>query len=242
MCCYLKIKAIHMKRSIISWGWALATILITVSSSSASTFTYDFNSTFSGNSPAGSPPWLQATFTDSGLPANTVQLTVSAVNLSSSEYVSCWYFNLNPSLDPTLLNFATSGSVGAFGTPTIQTGENSFRAAGDGKYDVLFAFDRTGGAPALFGNGDSVTFTITGIPGLNAGDFNFLSAPAGGGGPYISAAHVVSGDQGGWVDPASILHNSLIEGDASVPDASTTLPLLGASLLALGIFWKRFQS
>jgi hypothetical protein len=230
-----------MKRSI-SWVWAAAAVLATISGASASTYTYDFNNAFSGGAPSGTPPWLQASFTDNGLPSGTVQLTVSAVNLSANESVSCWYFNLNPLLDPAALSFNAAGSTGTFDAPSVQTGANLFRAAGDGKYDVLFTFGKTGGAGSLFGNGDSVTFTITGIPGLNAGDFNFLSAPAGGGGPYISAAHVVSGDQGGWVDPASILHNSLVESDLSVPDVSTTLPLLGVSLLALGMLRSRFQS
>jgi hypothetical protein len=213
-------------------------LVMVASSSWASTTTYDFSDTFEGAPPGAVPPWLQASFTDTGLPANTVQLTLSAVNLSANESVSCWYFNLNPLLDSTALSFGSPSSVGSFGTPLIQTGADKFKAAGSGKYDILFTFGGSDSS-AGFGAGDSITFTITGIPGLNASDFSSLST-SGGDGPYASAAHIVSGQQSGWVDPASVIHASILASDFSVPDTCGTLALLSLSTLALGTFgWKR---
>src|SRR5258708_5777614 len=86
---------------------------------SAATVTYDFGQLSGGTPPAGAAPWLQAAFTDTGMPANTVQLTINAGSLSGSEFVSCWYFNLNPGMDPTSLSFSQTGSSGSFTGPTI---------------------------------------------------------------------------------------------------------------------------
>jgi len=216
-----------------------AALLVGTSICSASTFTYDFSDRFNGASPTGTPPWLQASFTDTGLPANTVQLTLSAVNLLPNESVSCWYFNLNPTLNPTSLSFGSPSDVGAFNSPSVQTGTDAFKAAGSGKYDVLFTFAGSGDASTVFGSGDSVTYTITGI-GLSAADFSFLSTPGGGAGPYASAAHIVSDGQSGWVDPSTVLHASAVIPDFAVPDASTTLMLLSVSVVAVAAFgWRR---
>src|SRR6266481_855639 len=74
----------------------------------ASSITYDFDHTFSGVSPAGPTPWLTAVFSDSG--ANSVQLTLAAPGLTGSEFVKQWYFNLNPALNASQLNFTPAGS------------------------------------------------------------------------------------------------------------------------------------
>ena len=202
-------------------------------SAGASTVTYDFGQLSGGSAPAGAPPWLEATFSDNGLPADTVQLTVSAGNLTVSEFLSCWYFNLNPALDPTALNFSVSSSTGSFTAPTVQTGANGFKAGQDGKFDLLLGFNTTGAGK--FVGGDSVTFTITGISGLTAEDFDWLSTPAGGSGLYSSAAHVEGINEDGasaWINPTStLLANSAV--GQTVPDGATTISLLGASLLAI---------
>jgi hypothetical protein len=216
-----------------------AALAMVATGSMAGTLTYDFSDSFAGSPPGAVPPWLEASFTDKGMPANTVQLTLSAVNLSSSEFVSCWYFNLNPSLDASALNISSSSSIGSFGAPSVQTGTDTFKAAGSGKYDILFTFGGAGDSSAGFGADDSVTFTITGIPGLNASDFGFLST-SGDNGPYASAAHIVSGQQNGWVDPASVIHASILTSVSDVPDTAGTLALLSLSALALGTFgWSR---
>jgi hypothetical protein len=216
-----------------------------VLSSAASTVTYDFGQVSGGSTPGGAPPWVQAVFTDAGLPANTVQLTLSAGNLSSSSYVSCWYFNLDPTLDPTALNFSVAGSTGAFTGPTVATGANGFKAGPDGKYDIMFAFSSTGDDSTRFSSGDSLTYTITGISGLTADDFNWLSTSAGGSGAYYSAAHVPSTDAScpAWINPSTttqILGNA--DDRVNVPDVSTTIALLGVSMAGLGALRRKLQA
>jgi hypothetical protein len=210
----------------------------------ASTLTYNFGQVSGGTAPAGSPPWVQAVFTDSGLPADTVQLTLTAGNLAGGSFVSCWFFNLDPSLDPTKLSFSPSGSTGLFTDPAISTAANGFKAGPDGKFDILFSFTSTGDDSALFGNGDSLTYTITGLSGLTVDDFDRLSTCAGGSGDYASAAHIQSGPDGqgtfGWVNPTTISANADIA--PNVPDSSMTIGLLGASLAGLGVFRKRMQA
>jgi hypothetical protein len=224
-----------MKSNIRSISGIAAVLLGGMMPLSAATVTYDFGQVSGGTAPAGSPPWLEAVFTDAGQPANTVQLTINAANLSGSEFVSCWYFNLNPALNPKALSFSVSGSSGSFTDPTVQTGPNGFKAGPDGKYDVLFNFATGGGASTRFSSGDSLTFTITGISGLTASDFDFLSAPAGGSGPYGSAAHIQAiapDDLSGWINPTTTILNHS-DRTPTVPDGSTTVVLLGASLVAM---------
>jgi hypothetical protein len=211
----------------------------------ASSVTYDFGQVSGGSAPAGTPPWVQAVFSDAGMPAGTIQLTLSAGNLAGSAYVSCWYFNLNPTINPTALNFTASASSGLFTGPTITTGANAFKAGPDGKFDILFGFTSSGGDAARFGSGDSITYTISGISGLTVDDFNQLSTSAGGSGAYPSAAHIESSlsDSGcpAWVNPSStsqILGNS---DERAVPDASATLALLGASLAGIETLRRKLK-
>ena len=216
-----------------------------VLSSAASTVTYDFSQVSSGSAPAGTPPWVQASFTDVGMPADTVQLTLSAGNLAGSAYVSCWYFNIDSLLDPTALQFTGAASSGSFMAPAISTGANAFKAGSDGKFDILFAFSSTGDDSTRFTSGDSVTFTITGIGGLTVQDFNQLSTSAGGVGAYASAVHIQSGESTAWVNPST----TQIQGNAddvppqrTVPDASTTIALLGTSLAGIAVLRRKLKS
>lgn len=215
--------------------------------STASTVTYDFGQVSGGSTPAGSAPWVEAVFTDVGMPADTVQLTLSGGNLVGSAYVSCWYFNVSPLLNPTALSFTAGGSTGSFTGPSILTGANGFKAGPDGKFDILFAFDSTGDDSTRFNGGDSVTYTISGISGLTADDFNWLSTSAGGSGAYPSAAHIQPGSADdscpSWINPTTtqILGNARTD-QGSVPDSSATLTLLGASLAGIGILRGKLKS
>ena len=150
--------------------------------------TFEFSG---GTPPAGATPWLTATFDDGGT-AGSVTLTLTATNLTGSEFVTDWDFNIDPALEASIgsLLFGGPTKVGSFTDPTISKGVNAYQADGDGKYDIRFAFDPSGGVSSRFGVGDSATYTITGIPSLTANSFNFLSQPAGGHGPYYTAAHV----------------------------------------------------
>jgi len=168
---------------------------------------YVFNNAFSGTAPASTNAlWLEATFRTTT--PGTVQLTVSNLNLTASENVDQLYFNLATNLSPTSLSFSFGGGSGGYDLPSVSTGINAFKADGDGKYDILFDL-ATGGADSnRFTQGESLVCNITGIPTLSAGDFEYLSAPAGGSGPFYAAAHVQrigTASLSGWIS-ADVVH------------------------------------
>lgn len=177
-----------------------------------------------GTVPAGSPPWLKATFDDGGS-AGSVTLTLENVNLSGGEFTREWNFNLDPNLDPASLSFSAPLKVGSFDDPSIGKIANAFQAGGDGLYDIqfLFATSGAGGGIHRFGLGESATLVITGIPTLVASSFNYLSAPAGGAGPFYTAAHIqgITGPEGS------------ISVWATLPEPSAAIPEPSAIVLAL---------
>ena len=160
----------------------------------AATIQFDYNIEFSGATPpAGTPPWLTAVFDDGG-GSGSVTLTMSTPGLVGSEFVSSWFFNLDPSLDPSSLVFAHAGGTEG-PADSITQGTNCCKADGDGFYD--FRLDVSG-----FNAGETLVYTIS-LAGITASSFDFLSLPAGGSGPFNSAAHVQSigpgGEESGWV-------------------------------------------
>ena len=165
-------------------------------------YMYQFNDAFSGTAPA-SPvkPWIDATFQT--VTPGTVRLMVTNMTLTGLENVDGLYFNLNSNLLPSKLSFKLIAESGAFNTPKISTGGNKFQADGDGKYDILFSFNNGGTANNRFTAHESMTYYISGIPTLTAADFSYLSAPAGGAGPFFAAAHVqrigLTASSSGWL-------------------------------------------
>ena len=185
-------------------------ILIGSGDAYGSLITFDLSVEFSeATPPAEAAPWLNATFNDGGSPGSVV-LTLTNTNLIGSEMVSQWIFNLDPDLNPGDLVFSPPTKTGSFTSPSISTGVNAFKADGDGKFDIKLAFATGGGEDDRFGAGEGVEYTITGIPSLTSGSFDFLSAPSGGHGPFPTAAHVQSigaGEDSGWVsipEPAAM--------------------------------------
>jgi PEP-CTERM motif len=182
--------------------------LLPAKSSAASGITYQFDNEFSsGTPPAGPAPWITATIQT--VTPGTVQLTIANNGLLGSEFVSGFYLNLNTNFNPLNLSISYVSGAGSFLIPsvasgTIELGTDSFKADGDGKYDVLFDFSTVSGS--TFGAGESVTYQISGISGLDANDFVYLSAPNGGHGPFYAAAHVqgigAEGGFSGWVEPS----------------------------------------
>ncbi len=173
---------------------------------------FDLGVEFSGGTPpAGAAPWLNATFDDGGS-AGSVILTLTATNLTGTEFVSKWMFNLDTGLDPTDLVFSSPIKTGSFNNPDIYTDVDEFKADGAGYFDIEIAFatSGSGGGSKRFGAGDVVEYTITGIDSLTAESFNFLCTPADHG-PFPTAAHVQgvgdTGDDSGWVtvpEPATL--------------------------------------
>jgi hypothetical protein len=219
----------------------LAVSSVFVPRACATSIQFDFNHEFSsGTPPTGTAPWLRAIFSD--VAPGSVSLTLIGVNLSATEFVGGWYFNLDPQMDATQLQF--SGPVvsnGAVAAPGIQTGKDKFKADGDGKYDILFSFDTSGDVSQRFTAADSITFTLSGIADLTVEDFNFLSAPAGGHGPFISAAHVQGIGDGlsGWVDPVLVTPPDDI---VTVPDNASTILLLGLALSAVEVVRRKLPA
>ncbi len=197
----------------------------------AAVINFELDFEFSGATPPeGVAPWATATFDDSFGGLNTVRLTMSAGGLVDGEFLSRWYFNLDPALNPNSLSFAVvdTSAVASLG---ISTGADAFKADGDGLYDILFKFPPPPGSFASkFTSGESLVLNLTYVTPISASSFNFLSASAGGKGPFKSAAHV----QG--IGPADA-----DSGWITVPEP-IILWLVGAGLLALAFVVRRHRT
>ena len=172
---------------------------------------FDFDDAFSGTAPANTnAPWMEAQFQD--VSPGTVRLTVLNLGLSGNENIDQLYFNLRTNLSPFALSFSGLSISGA-DLPLISLGTNQFKADGDGKYDILFDFAQAGTTTNRFDGTDTFTCLISGIPGLTANDFNYLSFPAGGAGPFYAAGHIQrigAGSLSGWVSATSASSVSIV--------------------------------
>src|SRR5262245_40770395 len=212
---------------------AMAAVSLAAPRALAADYVYQFNNAFSGSAPVSTNrPWIDAIFQT--VTPGTVRLTVTNLTLSASENVDQVYFNLNTALKPANLTFTLVNESGLFKVPKISTGVNKFQADGDGKYDILFNFNSGGTANTRFTAGESVTYYISGIPNLVAADFSYLSAPAGGAGPFYAAAHVQrigNGTLSGWLSASAMT-------PLLVPEPTT----IALSLLASGVWLVRRAS
>ena len=190
---------------------AFAAVALMAGGASGAVIQYDLSMEFSGATPPeGAAPWLRVTIDDGGTPGS-VTLSISDVNLTGTESLKVLMLNLDPAMDPTLLDFSAPTKTGSLDSPSIGLGVDAYQADGDGKFDIQFEFSDGGGASARFGVGEAVSYTVTGIGAMTADSFDFLSAPAGGHGPYPVAAHVgsigTSGNDSGWItvpEPTSL--------------------------------------
>jgi hypothetical protein len=174
----------------------------------AATVTYNFNAEFSGGqAPSGPAPWIVATFTD--ISPGDVRLTIGTSGLTGQENIDKKgiYFNFDPLLDVTKLHFASAnGGAGTIAANTIDLGTNSFKADGDGLYDINLLYTAGSG----FGRNLTSIYDITDPSAtISASSFYFLSSPSGGHGPFYAAAHVQNtggaGSGGsGWVAPVPL--------------------------------------
>lgn len=200
---------------------------------------YEFDTPFPGDpSPAGTGPWIDASFVN--VAPGAVLLTITNVNLTSSEFVmgngnganGGLFFNLNPNDNPSALDFTLVSSNGNFG-PIISTGENDFKADGDGYYDVQFDFSGD------FSTEAEIAYLITGITNLTAADFAYQSFEANNGesGPFYAAAKVQGIPGGG---NSTFLEPGKGPITTPVPEPSPSILLAGGfSLFGVARLWLR---
>jgi hypothetical protein len=157
-----------------------------------------------------------------------------------------WDFNVSSISGLTASSFtmtAASGHAG-FTLPTISTGttgtpvHGSYQAASSGNYfDLKFLFaegSKGGDGPdggVEFGNGDSITYFIS---GLNASSFVVATKSDGTAGAYTSAAKIDDANSGTWVAG---------NGSANtVPDAGSTMLLMSLGFGCLATMKRKFIS
>jgi len=186
---------ISRRRSRLPWVAALALIFcLSFSAVAYADVIFDVNTVFSGTSPTGTPPWLTATFANSGI--DEVTLTLEANDIGT-QFVSEWFFNIDHAMIATFDISQDSGPTAGL----MAWGINAFQADGDGLFDIEFNF-ATAANQNRFDNSDTAIFTIT-ADGLTENSFLFASAPGGGEGVWLSAAHIqgigIDGEDSGWV-------------------------------------------
>lgn len=213
-----------MRKLVYGISITLASGLLMLGSSSLfAALSLNLDTVVSGTTPAGSAPWLNATFTS--LNANTIQLTMSAVNLQGSEFVSNWSFNVVSSQNINNLTFTPvispppSSNTVTTGTQSV-SGSQTIQVDGGGKYSVQFSFPTSNGTNSRFVNGATAVVDITGA-NINPSIFDLSSIP-GGNGSFFSIAHIQSiGPQGA--------DSAFVGSTGAVPEPSTYL-ILGSML------------
>ncbi len=168
---------------------ALSFAFFASASTEAGTLSLNYTESFGAVPPDGPTPYANSFFDDAGVGVGvTLTMTVAATVVDAD--VTSVYFNLDPSLDPTLLSFLrVSGSGPIASDTTITTGVDFEMADGDGFYDIFFDLPAPpGNQDTRFNAGEDLVYdiTYTGVGSLTASSFNFLATPAGGAGPFLS--------------------------------------------------------
>ena len=186
-------------------------LVIGIVAPASADLTFDLSVEFSGATPpAGSAPWLTATFADDPGDSQNVLLTMTATNLTGQESIGWWLFNYTG--DPTTLDFSFDGGTGpddSLTTVSTRTpgdfSDSTFKPDGDGFFDIAFDLPPApGDFVSRFTATEYVEWIISAAGGdLDPADFDDLSEGGGGHGPFPTAAHVQgigpSGLESGWV-------------------------------------------
>jgi hypothetical protein len=214
------------------------TLLLLPRLAAGAAITMSFGETFSNNvNPGGSGPWLLINFNDATASAgNDIRITMTAVGLEDDEFISNVY-----------LNIATQYPVGSFSGQVISNPDgsfagalyqqNSYKADGDGLYDLLFNFQTSGAN--RFGAGEQFVFDLNLISGmLTLAQFVELSFPDGGSGPFFGAAHLQgivpnNGGDSTWIRPNLPPSSDDPPGDDPVVPEPATIAMMGTGLIAI---------
>jgi len=151
---------------------------------SASTVIYQFEPVSPGLPVGGQIPWVEATFQDTD--PGKVLLTISTANLGGGEFLGDLYFNFDPAENVNRLLFARRYNLPGPLFSVVSTGDNSFKLAGYGDYDIQVAF--SGIIRGKSSGARCVSYLIS-EPGLDALDFVF-AAPFGTAGSYDALARI----------------------------------------------------
>lgn len=185
--------------------------------------------------PAAFANSIQFNFGPPGAPALTalvqdvqpgqVNLTIDALNLNGNNSINSICFNFDPAFDAKDLTFTQTGSVGGVSSQVSSANDSYKVSGGSGKFDIDFIFGPD------FHTGDSVTYSITGIPNLSVNDFLFLETPSAG----RTAGYASSSIQ-------ELSGLDIIQGTPqTVPDISSTFGLVGLGLVSLAFMPRRLR-
>jgi hypothetical protein len=238
-----------MRKGIRHGCLAAAALLFCASALSAADLplVFSLDSVYGGSSaPAAQAPWLEAAFVDrapiqaGSLTINVVELSLTAKNLSGSEFIDSWFFNLDPAYTlPLTVEYqkpaVNPGPDALFSRKLDQLDANGTNGEGSG-FDLLFDFfDENGLANAadLFGPNESVSFLIKGV-NLFAASFGYTNNN----GSFLSAALVRGiGPNSAFAWIADAQGDSPGPGPAPVPEPATML-LMGIGLGGMALVKK----
>jgi len=188
------------------------------------------NVNFQGTPPHSSTtPWVNSLFTD--ISPNTVQLTITAPNLTNPEFFSSLYLQFNPTKNVSALTFTPVFSQwqGISQKYSVGLNQNNFQAgANGGDFSILLGFNN-------FSQGDQVVFDITTSQkntSLSSADFAFRSSNNHHGtqNTYYEAAYIqgIGGNGSGWDGASTFVMTA-------VPEPASGFAAAGCCLVGLAM-------